>query len=111
MNSGVFTSVEALSEVETRAALRAVGRVFHLAGEQARHAASNNLADVLSAARTLPELLAEPDEFRTGFRPALQRLVSRHREYAAVLTEFDRSTGNRRCAVEDDPWIDCGGDS
>jgi len=111
MNSGVFSSIETLSDVETRAALRAVGRVFHLAGEQARRVQSSELADVLTAARTLPELLAEPDEFRCEFRPALQRLVSRHREYATVLTEFDRCTGNRRCPVEDDLWIDCGGDS
>ena len=112
MSNGVAASVEALSDIETRAALRAVGRVFHLAGEHARlHPSADGLADVLSSARSLPELLSEPDEFRSRFRPALQRLVSRHREYAAVLTEYDRSTGTRRCPVEDDLWIDCGGDS
>lgn len=104
--------VEALSESETRAGLRAVGRVMHLAGEQARgRTGPDQLADVLSAARTLPELLAEPDEFRSRFRPTLQQIARRNREFACVLAEFDRSTGTRRCPVEDDLWIDCGGDS
>lgn len=112
MNCGDFLSTDALSDVETRAALRAVGRVFHLAGEQARREpVGDALADVLCTARALPELLAVPDEFRSSFRPALQRIAARHREYAPVLSEFDRSTGTRRCPVEDDLWIDCGGDS
>jgi hypothetical protein len=112
MNRGLVVSADALTESETRAALRAVGRVIHLAGEQVRgRKGADHLADVLSDARTLPELLAEPEEFRARFRPTLQRLVSRHREFACVLSEFDRSTGTRRCPVEDDPWIDCGGDS
>jgi hypothetical protein len=112
MNRVDRSPVDALSEVETRAALRAVGRVFHLAGEQARKIpVSKTLADVLAAARTLPELLAEPDEFRSHFRPALQQLVSHHREYSSVLNEFDRSTGRRRCPMEDDLWFDCGGGS
>lgn len=111
MNHGVVSPVEALSETETRAGLRAVGRVLQLAGEHARHAdRTDRLADALSAARSLPELIAEPDEFRVRFRPALQRLVDRHREFAPVLSEFDRSTGVRRCRPpEDDLWFDCGG--
>jgi hypothetical protein len=111
MNRGLISVVDALTESETRAALRAVGRVIHLAGEQARGRKAEALAEVLADARTLPELLAEPEEFRARFRPTLQRLVTRHREFACVLSEFDRSTGTRRCPVEDDPWIDCGGDS
>jgi hypothetical protein len=111
MNRAVLSDVDMLSEAETRAALRAVGRVLSLAGEHARRHAPDQLADVLCSARTLPEMLNDPDEFRARFRPALQRLASRHREYASVLSEFDRGTGTRRCPVEDDLWIDCGGDS
>jgi hypothetical protein len=112
MSREIVSPVDALSETETRAGLRAVGRVLQLAGEHARRSdRPDKLADVLSAARGLPELLAEPDEFRVRFRPALQKLVDRHREFAAVLSEFDRATGVRRCRPpEDDLWFDCGGD-
>jgi DNA polymerase III alpha subunit len=111
MNRAVLSEAETLSDVETRAALRAVGRVLSLAGESARRNSTDQLADVLTSARTLPEMISDPDEFRARFRPALQRLAARHREYASVLSEFDRGTGTRRCPVEDDLWIDCGGDS
>lgn len=104
------TFTESLTESESRAGLRAVSRVLCLAGEQAYRHDDEKLAEVLSTARQLPELIAEPDEFRARFRPTLQRLVACHREFASVLSEFDRSTGTRRCPVEDDMWVDCGGD-
>ena len=111
MTRGSVSPVEVLTEVETRAGLRAVCRVLDVVGQQARrNRPAGELADVLSAARTLPEMLAEPDEFRVRFRPALQRLADRHRDFAPVLNEFDRSTGVRRCRpAEDDLWFDCGG--
>ena len=110
MTRGSVSSVDVLTEVETRAGLRAVCRVLDVVGQQARrHRSADELADMLTAARTLPEMLAEPDEFRVRFRPALQRLADRSRDFAPVLNEFDRSTGVRRCRAEDDPWFDCGG--
>lgn len=87
-----------------------MGRVLDLIGEQARTRDTDHLVDVLSAVRSLPALLAAPDEFRCRFRPTLERLVARHRVYAPVLSEFDRATGTRRChPPEDDLWFDCGG--
>jgi hypothetical protein len=103
-----------LSETETRAALRAVGRILQLARDEVgRFARADKLADVLASAGTLPELLARPALFRERFRPTLEGLADRHGEFAAVLSEFDRSTNpaprpRRRKALYEDLWVDCG---
>jgi hypothetical protein len=103
-----------LTETETRAALRAVGRILALARDEVgRFARADKLTDVLSSAGALPEMLTRPAVFRERFRPTLEGLACRHREFAPVLSEFDRSTNpparpRRRKAPYEDLWIDCG---
>ncbi len=102
-----------LSDTETRAALRAVGRILELARDEARRfARADKLADVLTSAGSLPELLTRPALFRERFRPTLEGLARRHREFAPVLSEFDRTTNpaarpRRKPHPFDDLYIDC----
>lgn len=103
-----------LSDTETRAALRAVGRILELARDEVgRFAAADKLADVLGSARPLPEMLARPAVFREHFRATLERLALRHRDFAGVLAEFDRATNpapriRPRRPLYEELWVDCG---
>jgi hypothetical protein len=103
-----------LSETETRAALRAVGHILELARDEVgRFAKADKLTDVLASAGALPEMLTRPAVFRERFRPTLERLVRRYGEFAAVLSEFDRTTTppsrpRPRKSQYDELWIDCG---
>jgi hypothetical protein len=113
MTHGPVASLAPLTEAETRAALRAVRRVLDLARQEADTQDREKLADVLSAAGELPELIARPDQFRDRFRPTLADLAYRHHEFAAVLSEFDRATDpprrrRRRPGPHDELWRDCG---
>ena len=103
MSTAVLSPCAPLTDAETRAALRAVGRVLDLAGESARPAPPTAVAAALHAARTLPDLLARPDAFRDRFRPALERLARRHRRFGPALDEFDEATDRHS-----DLWRDCG---
>jgi hypothetical protein len=104
-----------LSDTETRAALRAVGRVLDAARDRA-HIVDGcaELADILDSAGRLPRLLARPELFRDRFRPTLEGLARRFPELGPALTEFDRSTAplnprpRRRPCPEAELWIDCG---
>jgi broad specificity phosphatase PhoE len=103
-----------LTETETRAALRAVGRILELARDEVgRFARADKLSDVLASAGSLPEMLTRPAVFRERFRPTLEGLARRHEEFAPVLSEYDRWTNppprpRRRKALYDELWIDCG---
>lgn len=104
MSTVVLSSCAPLTDVETRAALRAVGRVLDLAACPDRPSGPEAVADALTAARTLPDLLREADTFRDQFRPALERLARRHRNFAPALDEFDTATDRHP-----ELWRDCGG--
>lgn len=100
MSTAVLSPCAPLTDAETRAALKAVGRVLDLAAEPAPPAA---VADALHAARTLPELLSRPADFRDRFRPALKRLARKHRRFGEALQVFDEGTDRHP-----DLWRDCG---
>lgn len=100
MSTAVLSPCAPLTDAETRAALKAVGRVLDLASGSAPPAA---VADALHAARTLPDLLSRPDEFRDRFRPALKRLARRHRRFGEALHAYDEATDRHP-----DLWRDCG---
>lgn len=108
-----LSAAPALSEAETRAGLWAIRRVLDLARHAAAgRAAHDDLADVLAAAGTLPDLMLRPVGFPDRFRGALERLARRHDTFAPVVAEFDRLTGRvprrLRRHPDDDPWRDCG---
>jgi hypothetical protein len=100
MSTSVLSPCAPLTDTETRAALRAVGRVLDQAADAAPPAA---VAAALHAARTLPDLLSSPDDFRDSFRPALERLARRHRRFSPALDEFDEATDRHPHL-----WRDCG---
>lgn len=111
MSPTVASDAKSLTPIESRAGLDAVGRVLDLARDQARSADPADMADILATAGQLPPLLAEPGEFRSRFRPTLQRLARRHPEFAPVLSEFDLRTWPKRrktVSPEAELWIDCG---
>lgn len=100
MSTAILSPCAPLSAAETRAALKAVGRVLDLAADPAPPAA---VAAALRAAHSLPDLLARPDAFRDRFRPALERLARRHRRFGPALDEFDEATDQHP-----EFWRDCG---
>jgi hypothetical protein len=104
-----------LSDTETRAAMRAVGRVLDAARDRAHVVdGCGELADILDSAGRLPRLLSRPDLFRDRFRPTLEGLARRFPDLGPALTEFDRSTAplhprpRRQLSPEAELWIDCG---
>ena len=99
MSTAVLSHCAPLTDAETRAALKAVGRVLDLASGSPPAA----VADALHAARTLPDLLSDPDDFRDRFRPALKRLARRHRRFGEALQAYDEATDRYP-----DLWRDCG---
>lgn len=103
-----------LSERETRAGLRAMGRVLEVSRDEVRRSVPiDNLAGILDSTAKMSEMLTRPEMFREQFRPTLERLADEHHEFSAVLTEFDRATrpGQRRRRMAmtslEDLWIDC----
>jgi hypothetical protein len=88
------TRTAPLTDVETRAALRAIHRILVLARLQAYEKADPaELADILDAVEFLPEMLLRPAEFDDLFRGTLASLADKHPRFPGVLAEFDAAVG------------------
>jgi hypothetical protein len=84
------TRTAPLTDVENRAALRAIHRVLVLARLRAYERADPaELADMLDAVEFLPEMLVRPAEFDDLFRRTLASLAVKHQRFKSVVDEFD----------------------
>jgi hypothetical protein len=88
------TRTAPLTDVETRAALRAIHRILVLARLRAYERADPaELADILDAVEFLPEMLLRPAAFDDLFRGTLESLAAKYPRFPGVLTEFDAAVG------------------